>query len=1261
MADDPATDEYAPRGFWEHLIGLLISNRVVVAIGITLLVFAGLAVAPFRWDLGSLPRDPIPVDALPDISENQQIVFTKWPGRSPRDVEDQVTYPLTAALLGIPGVKTIRSSSVFGFSSIYVVFEDDVEFYWSRSRILEKLASLPAGTLPTGVSPTLGPDATALGQVFWYTVEARTEDGQPVAAFDADELRAVQDFQIRYALQSIPGVAEVSSIGGMVREYQVDVDPEAMLAAGISIGKVARAVQRGNLDVGARTVEINRAEYVVRGLGFVENTTDLEEVVIETRDNTPIRVKDVAKVALGPAQRRGLLDVGGAEAVGGIVVARFGDNPMAIIERVREKLEEIAPGLPERQLEDGRMAKVQVVPFYDRAQLIEETLSTLSDALIQQVLVTAMVVLVMLRRFRASILISILLPGGVLGALGLMKVTGLDANVMALAGIAIAIGTMVDLGIVFTENITQHLDRDDDGIPRDVVVRRAAAEVAPAVATSVLTTIIGFLPILGLTESEGRLFTPLAWTKTFALLSALLLAVVVIPAFAGLVLRPRRAKAPAVPGVQAIGRIDAIFAWVLLLGGLALVGEGHVGLGLLVAVVAAIDLGLPSVAARWRPWVDLGRNVLLIAVASWALAVYWLPLGPGASDPANFGFVLIAAAAVLGPFALFRRFYEPLLRWCLANKGTFLLLPSLLVALGLTIWLGAERVLPGNSGQRLADAMPGMQRDFMPAFDEGAFLYMPTTSPHASVGQAREMMLSIDAMISDIPEVERAVGKLGRADSPLDPAPISMFETLITYLPEYAHDEHGEIGRFAFDEETETHLRDEAGELIPDPEGRPYRQWRDHIHTPDDIWEEITKAASYPGVTGAPRLMPIQTRIVMLQSGMRSPIGIKLRGPDIETLERFGLQIEAILKNVEGLEASTVLADRIVGKPYLEIDIDRQAIGRYGLAVEDVQDVIQIAVGGKTLSQSVEGRERFPIRVRYMREERDSVEALARVMVPTPTGQQIPLEELAEIRYVRGPQMIRAEDTFLTAYVTFDAARGVGEVEAVDFARAALDEALASGELILPEGVSYRFAGTYENQLRSERRLMVLIPVALAIVFVLLYLQFRRLTTVASIYSGVIVAAAGGFLLLWLYQQPWFLDAAPLGVELRDLFNVSEYRMTVAVWVGFLALFGIATDDGVVMATYLDQRFRKQQPNAVADVRDAIVVAAKRRIRPCLMTTATTMLALLPVITSSGRGADLMIPMAIPVFGGMVVELITLFVVPVLWSLDREVRLLLRS
>ncbi len=1273
---------------WENFIRFFVENKLVVFLMTTLLVLAGLSFAPFRWDLGSLPRDPMPVDALPDISENQQIVFTKWPGRSPRDVEDQVTYPLTTALLGIPGVKSVRSSSVLGFSSIYVIFEDEIEFYWSRSRVLEKIASLPAGTLPDGVAPALGPDATALGQVFWYTLEPRDENGDVVpGAFGPDELRSIQDWSVRYSLQAVAGVSEVASIGGFVREYQVDVDPEAMLAYGVSIGQVAGAVREANLDVGARTIEINRAEYIIRGLGFIEEPEDLESVVITSREHTPIRIKDVASVGFGPALRRGVLDVAGAEAVGGVVTVRFGDNPLAVIDRVKAQIEEIGPGLPSRTMADGTVAKVEIVPFYDRSTLILETLDTLSLALVQQVLITVVVVLLIMRHLRSSLLVSSVLPLGVFGTFVLMRYAGVDANVMALGGIAIAIGTMVDMGIVFTENIVHHLDTAPPGSSRVDVVCRGAGEVAAAVMTSIMTTILGFVPIFGLAGAEGKLFSPLAYTKTFALVSAFFLAVIVLPPLAHMILRGRRPKVEVDRSLwwQRLFRRETAFDAVFLAAGIALLVSGRPLAGWVVIAIALLRLTEPLLPRRFRSLAPLAANGLTIAVVTLGLTDYWMPLGPGESYGMNLGFVVLTVAILMGGFAVFQFSYRPLLRWCLEHKSIFLGANLLFILMGATAWLGSPTTLgwlrdaeisdekgakdgeseesrepsllakwTGPTLDALDGAMPGLKSDFMPPFDEGAFLFMPTTTPHASIGQSIDILQAVDAAIAEIPEVTDVVGKLGRAESPLDPAPIMMMETVINYRPEFRRVHHGRIGRFRYDEETEEYVRDSDGELIEDDDGRPFRDWREHIRSVDDIWSEITKAAKYPGLTGAPKLMPIKTRIVMLQTGMRSAVGMKIRGPDLATIEGFGLKVEALLKTMDEVDKDTVLADRIVGKPYLELDINRDAISLYGLTIKDVQDVIQIAIGGKMLTRTVEGRERYPVRVRYMREERDEVEALRRVMVSGQAGEQVPLEQLVEIRYVRGPQMIRSEDTFLNGYVTWDPADGIGEVESVEAAREFLDAKIAAGELVVPAGVSYRFAGTYENQQRSQARLSVLVPIALMVIFMLLYLQFRRTSTALMVFSGMLLAAAGGFILIWLYGQPFFLDVAPFGIELRALFHVGTLRMTVAVWVGFLALFGVATDNGVIVATYLTQSFRDVGLLSVAEIRAKVVEAGHRRVRPCLMTTATTLLALLPVITSQGRGSDLMIPMALPTVGGVVLTLVTLLTVPVLFSAARE-------
>lgn len=1173
---------------WTRVCAATISRRFIVFLLGAMVAAFGVVTSPFDWHLPGVPRDPVPVDAIPDVGENQQIVFTSWPGRSPRDVEDQVTYPLTTVLLGMPAVKTVRSTSAFGFSSVYVVFDDDVDFYWARSRILEKLAALPMGTLPGGVMPTLGPDATGLGQVFWYTLEGQDEHGRTVGGWDQRELRAIQDWSVRFALQSVPGVSEVASIGGYVSEFQVDVDPDALRDHDVTLAAVAKAVRDSNVDVGARTIEINRVEYVVRSIGTLEHVHELEDVVVTTRGGVVTRVRDVAHVTLGPASRRGALDDEGSPAVGGVVVSRFGGNPMETIKAVKARIADLEPGLPSKTLDDGTVSHARIVPFYDRTQLIEETLDTLWTALRQQVLITAIVVLLMLRSLRGAALVAVLMPVGVLGTFVVMRATGVDANLMALSGIAIAIGVMVDVGIVIVENIVRQLEEAPDDEPRLHVVGRAAGEVAPAVATAVFTTVLSFLPVFGLGEAEARLFGPLVYTKTYAMVVALALGVVVLPASAYVVLRRRR----------------------------------H----------AVASKAVP----RWRQGGVSVVRIALIAGLLIVLAADWRPLGMGEGLAANLIWVAVICLGVLGMFALFQRVYPAVLKWCLTHKLAFAVLPVFFVWFGGSAWLGAatytqllpESVRSSGLVTRLEAAFPGLGREYMPAFDEGSFLYMPTTMPHASFGQTLEYLQGTDAAIAEIPEVDRVVGKLGRVDSALDPAPVSMLETVITYVPEYRTDDDGNV----------------------------VRQWRDHIRSPSDIWSEILEVASRPGLTSAPLLRPIAGRIVMLQTGMRAPMGLKVQGPTLEAVETFGLAAEALLREVPELRAEAVSAERLVGKPYLEIDLDREALGRHGLTVAAVQETIEAAVGGRAVTWAIDGRERYAVRLRYAREARGSVEALRRLVIHVVDGHAMPLADVAQINYVRGPQMIRSEDTFLTSYVLFDATPGVAEVEAVEAADTALRAAIASGEIDVPAGVSFRFAGTYEQQLRSESRLRALIPLTIALVLMVLHLQFGRLWITCVIGAGVLVAQSGAFMLLWCYGQPWFLDFAVGDVAVRELMRVDTVHLSVAVWVGLIALVGVATDDGVVMATLLRQRFREQRMTSIADVHARVLEAGTRRVRPCLMTTATTLLALLPVVTSSGRGSEIMLPMALPTLGGMAIALVTLFVVPVAYAWVEEWR-----
>jgi Cu(I)/Ag(I) efflux system membrane protein CusA/SilA len=1259
------------------VIRFFLENKLVTVLVLLLCVGWGIATAPFNWKVGLFPRSPVPVDAIPDLGENQQIVYTEWPGRSPQDVEDQITYPLTTALLGIPGVKTIRSNSIFGLSSIYIIFDDKIDFYWSRTRILEKLNSLSAGILPQGVTPALGPDATALGQIFWYTLEGRDDKGRPAGGWDPQELRTIQDYYVRYALSTAKGVSEVASIGGFVKEYQIDINPDAMKAYHVNIAQIMEAVKKSNLDIGARTIEVNLAEYLVRALGYVKNIDDLEESVVAVNDNVPVRLKDVSVINYGPATRRGGLDIDGAEAVGGVVVARYGANPLEAINNVKAKIEEIAQGLPSKTLKDGTISKVTIVPFYDRTGLIKETLGTLEEALTLEILISIIVVVVLVMNLRASLLISSLLPVGVLITFIVMKWFHVDANIVALSGIAIAIGVMVDVGIVFTENIIRHMEMPENKEVRGKkmlhVVYDASIEVAPAIMTALATTIVSFLPVFGMQAAEGKLFRPLAFTKTFALVASLFLGIVVLPALAHIFLSFRINTR----------HIRHLWNTLLVVAGIVLAFVFHTWLALALTAFGLNNLTEHRWTDKKRKYHQLITVAITLLVIVYFLTSKWLPLGARNSLFVNFIFIAAVIICVLGPLMLIVHYYPNILKWCLRHKWKFLVLPFLVVLLGLFIWQGFNRSfsflprLAHKAGWELdstglwmtfSKAFPGVGREFMPSLNEGSFLLMPTTMPHSGVEENITVIGNIDRRIDQIPEIESVVGKWGRVNSALDPAPISMFENIINYKPEYILDENGYRRRFKTDRhgafiltDGETYnprtdsFRDiSPDDLVPDKKGEYFRQWRPQIHTPDDIWDAIVQASSYPGLTSAPKLQPIQTRLVMLQTGMRAPMGIKVFGPDLETIERFGLRLEELLKQVPDINPSSVFADRVVGKPYLEIKIDRRKIARYGLTISDMQSYIGSAVGGMVMTTTVEGRERFPVRVRYAREFRDNPGDLKDVLIPTPTGVQVPLGELADITYTRGPQMIKSEDTFLVGYVIFDKAEEKAEVDVVNQAEKFLKDKTASGELTIPPGVRYKFTGNYENQVRAMHRLVLLVPLSLLIIFLILYFQFRSVLVTGMIFSGIFVAFAGGFLMIWLYGQGWFMNFSIAGVGMRSLFQMHTINLSVAVWVGFIALFGISTDDGVIMGTYLMQVFNKKKPDTVQAVRDAVVVAGRQRVRPAMMTAACAIIALIPVLTSTGKGADIMVPMAIPAFGGMLIQVMTMFVVPILYSMREE-------
>ena len=1008
-------------------------------------------IAVFFWGFWAMAN--IPVDAIPDIGEKQVIVYTEWPGRSAKDVEDQVTYPLSVSLRGVSGVKTIRSSSAFGFSEVYLIFKDNVDYYWARSRVLEKL-NLAAGRLPTGVIPVLGPDATGLGQVFWYTVEGK--------GYSIDKLRSLQDWFIRYQLNSVEGVSEVASVGGFVKQYQIDIDPNKMLGFNIHLGAVLEAVKKSNIDVGAKVIENNAMEYIIRGLGFIKSLDDIDNIAVGESNGTPIYVKNIATVQLGSEFRRGVLDKDGQEAVGGVVVMRYGENAMQVIHRVKEAIKEIEKGLP---------PGVKIIPFYDRTELIHRTIGTLKEALVLEIIITMAVVVPFLAHFWAGMMICLTLPFSVLMAFIAMYYLKIDSNIMSLSGIAIAIGTLVDMGIIMTENAYRnlliHADEIKNGVKtRLEVIFNAASEVGSAVITAVLTTVVSFLAVFALEAQEGKLFKPLAYTKTFALLASVIVALTLIPVLSMYFLKGKLRSPEENPLVRIL--------------------QGN---------------------------------------------------------------------------------YEKVLRWCLNHRTIFLSIPVI-------IFVGSLIVVPR------------IGREFMPALDEGSILFMPVMRPSVSLTEAVKVIQIQDKIIDSFPEVETVVGKVGRAESATDPAPVEMFETIITL--------------------------------------KPKSQWRKGM-TKDKLTREMDAALQIPGVSNI-WTQPIVNRIDMLATGIRTSVGVKVFGPDLKKIEEIATEVEKVVKTIPG--AVDLYSEKIIGKPYIEFKIKREELARYGISIRDVQDVIEIAIGGENLTTTVEGRERYPVRVRYARELRDNIDALRRVLVSTKSGAQIPIAQLVDIYFVTGPAMINSENGLLRAYVLMNV-RGRDMVGFVEEA-----SKVVAKEIKLPSGYFLQWSGQFENQVRAKNKIAILLPISLLINFMLIYMNFRSIIKSVFIFTAVPVTLAGG---VWLLA-------------------ISGFNFSVAVWVGFIALFGVAVDDGVLITTYLDDVFkeRKGKIKTRQDVVEATVHAGLGRIRPAFLTTITTIAALLPIMFLKGTGAEIMQPMAIPLIGGMTIEMVTWFIVPTLYSWREE-------
>ena len=1135
------------------LIAFCIREPLVIAVVATVLIGAG-------W----YSAQNIPIDAIPNVGENQVIVFTAWPGRSPKDVEDQVTYPLSVSMLAVPDAQSVRGKSLFGYSFVQVTFKDTTDFYWARSRVAEQLGTA-AAVLPDGVVPTLGPDATGLGQVLYYVLE-------PPPEMNLAELRSLQDFVVKYELQAVPGVSEVASVGGYVRQYQIEVDPNKLRFHEIPLDQLIQAVRKSNIDVGAKTVESGGMEFIIRGRGFIgaeqdtsQAIADIEETVVRTRDGVPLRIRDLSNVQLGPEFRRGAIDLNGSEAVGGVVVMRFGENPRAVIDRVKAKIEQIEPSL--------KGVKVRII--YDRTGLINETIATLTTALTEEVIITAVVILLFLLHLRASIVVAVTLPIAVLMAFAAMRVFGIDANIMSLAGIAIAIGTMVDMGIVVSETIYDQLaEWEAAGQPggetqRIDVINQAATEVAPAVVTAVATTVVSFLPVFMLTGRDYKLFAPLAWTKTFSIVSALIVAVTLVPLLCRLFLTSNR--------MSLRYRI-----WLSLGAGLV--------------------CGLLSGTTGARLADQLSMSVFLfVAMTSFiaGLGMFWMlgeQLRPVEKNPVS---------------RLIHYLYEPTLRFFLARKGLFFCLPTLLVVLGMGAWLGLPTILKPfedfssaigtklNDVPGYADAkhrFTGLESDDWIALDEGSWFYMPTLYPAASFSQAMEVLQTQDSLIQKIPEVENVLGKIGRIESALDPAPTAMIETYVMLKPE--------------------------------------SQWREGVTT-KDVWRQINAIATLPGVTPASPLQPIEGRVVMLQSGIKAPMAIRIYGDSLDGLAKASIAVSDLLKTIPQVSAATVNPDIVLGKPYVEFKVNRETAARYGMSTSMVNEVIETALGGSNVTKTVEGRERYPIRIRYERNLREQIDSLERLPVVTNSGEVIPLSMLTAMTTTWGPGVINSEDARLVAHVSFSPSGMVGDLETVNAVESQLHAVQQDGSLSLPSGYALKAVGSFQNQIEANNRLLWVVPLVILTNLFIIYLQFRQIPIALAVFSGIPVAFAGGMIFL--------------------AFNSIE--INTAVWIGFIALFGIAVDDGVVMATYLDQVFTRKRLSTVQDIREAAVEAGLRRIRPCLMTTFTTIIALLPVVLSTGRGSDVAKAMAWPVIGGMTVELLTLFVVPVVFSAIKELKL----
>ncbi|WP_035235895.1 efflux RND transporter permease subunit [Desulfobacter vibrioformis] len=1122
---------------------------------------------------GILAMVNTPLDAIPDLSDVQVIIYTEYPGQAPQVVEDQVTYPLTTAMLSVPYAKVVRGYSFFGYSFVYLIFEDGTDIYWARSRVMEYL-NFVSGRLPGGVTPSLGPDATGVGWVYEYTLQDTRGNT------DLQQLRSLQDWFLRYELTSVPGVSEVASIGGFVKQYQVEVDPNKLLSYNISIQKIKKAIQRSNADVGGKLIEMGETEFMVRGLGYIKSIKDLEQIAISFDDKgTPILLKDIANIQIGPELRRGILEWNGeGEAVGGVVIMRYGENALEVIKRVKAKLAALEKGLP-----DG----VKIVTGYDRSALIERAVDTLKEKLTEEMIVVAIICIIFLLHFRSAFVAIFTLPVGILMSFLIMYPFGINANIMSLGGIAIAIGVMVDASIVMVENAHKHLERDRGKLSHTQIIINSAKEVGPALFFSLLIITVSFLPVFSLMEQSGRLFRPLAYTKTTAMAASSVLAITIIPVLMTFFVKEN-------PINPRFSRSKKVKIWVL-----AMAGPPLFVLALGVAGVRLPDLSL-----------------VLALMLSLFMGICLSPqkIIPEGKNPLNRFLI---------------RIYLPMIELVLKRRKVTVLIA--LAAIAVT-WYPMTR----------------LGTEFMPPLNEGDLLYMPTTLPGISITKAKELLQQTDKIIQRFPEVKSTLGKIGRAETSTDPAPLSMIETVIMLRPEV---EYEMISKDRFFSSWPVWLKKPLAWIWPEQvKGEVIHEWRkknidrffsgwptlikapfawllpeERYITIQELADDLEQAVKFPGLTNA-WTMPIKTRIDMLSTGIKTPVGIKINGPDLGVLADIGEKIEAMLRNKKG--TLSVFAERVTGGNYLDFNIRRGEIARYGLQIADVQDIIKTAIGGMNVTYTVEGLERYPVNLRYNRKFRDNLEELRRVMVPTPSGAQIPLTQLADISIKKGPAGIKSENSKRSAWVFVDI-RDMDIGTYVKQARALVDE-----NVDLPAGYSLVWSGQYEYMEKARKTLNIIIPATLLVIFLLLYIHFGNLIEVVIVMASLPFALLGGFWLIYL-----------LG-----------YNLSVAVGVGFIALAGLATETGIVMLVYLDEVFKRKsnenQMNTPSDLHEGIVEGAVDRVRPKIMTVATTLIGLLPVMYGSGAGSQIMKRIAAPMVGGLVSSTImTLIIIPVLYDL----------